>query len=105
MKKVISVREIIIVMISVMLIVCATEVFAADPNFVLRDPQTVSPEDYQNAKVPNAVDQGNNAVGNNAAGNNTTGNNAIGNNKTGNDTKVYNTNNTTGLPQTGIEYY
>ena len=100
MKKIVSVKEIMIVIISVILIACATEVFATNPNLVLggeNNNTTVIPgNEYENATtIPD------NTTNNNNTGNNTTNNTS---NNT-NNTKVYNTNNTTDLPQTGIEDY
>ena len=100
MKKVISVREIVIVIISVLLIACTTEVFALNPTLSDNNntPTVIQGSEYENAQQPEVKnDIGNNTIGNNTIGNN----NSTGNNSTGNNTKVYNTNNTTDLPQTG----
>ena len=115
MKKVVSIKEIMIILISLLLIIVSTEVFAVQPDLVLgsgnnNSPQTVTPDEYADAQKPDVVNPGNNAAngnsatGNNTNGNNTNGNNTNGNNTKGNNTKVYNTNNTD-LPQTGIEDY
>lgn len=91
MKKIVSVKEIMIILVSLIIIIISTEVFAVQPDFVLgggnnNTPQTVSPDEYAGALTPE-VDKGNNAIGNNKIGNNTKGNN------------------NTDLPQTGIEDY
>ena len=103
MKKLVSVKEIVIILISLLLIVISTDVFGAQPNLVLNgsgNPPTVTQDQYQNAQYPEVENEtANNTVNNNIATNNTTTNNTV------NNTKVYNTNNTTDLPQTGIEDY
>ena len=110
MKKVINLKEIMIVLVSVVLVVVlATNVFAINPDDLISDGATEIPKDeYENANTPTEVknEQGNKVIdeGNNATGNNATGNNAI--NTKVNNTKVYNaTNNKANLPQTGIEDY
>lgn len=106
MKKLVSVKEVMIILISLLLIVVSTEVFATQPGLVLgeNNSQTVSPDDYANAQTPEVENTANNTVNNVA---NNTANNTINNktNNTANNTKVYNTNKTTDLPQTGIEDY
>ena len=100
MKKVISVKEILIILISVVLITMTTTVFAMNPVLGDDNSSQVSKDEYQNV-------QEDTSSGNNTVGNNSTGNNIVGNNSTGNNTaKKYNTNNSnTNLPQTGIEDY
>ena len=108
MKKVISVKEIMIILISVLLItILATNVYGTNPLLGNGTPKPVSPDDYNLAKEIEEGNNtnGNNVNGNNTNGNNTNGNNTNGNNTNGNNTKVYNTNNNTDLPQTGIEDY
>lgn len=110
MKKLVSVKEIMIILISLLLIILSTEVFAAqtDLNLVLvgqdNGAQTVSPDDYADAQTPEVENKANNTPTTPA---NNTVNNSINNktNNTVNNTKVYNTNKTTDLPQTGIEDY
>lgn len=108
MKKVINVKEIMIILISVILVVISTEAFAIDSVLGGNNTTTIPSNEYENAQdVPEDT---NNTTGNNVTGNNTTGNNTIGNNTTKNKTtnnsvKKYNTNNKTDLPQTGIEDY
>ena len=91
MKKVISVKEIMIVLISVVLITVATTVFAVEP--VLggnNNVPTVSQDEYENAQIsPEDKNTTNNAS----------------NNITNNSVKTYNNSNKTDLPQTGIEDY
>lgn len=110
MKKVINVKEIMVIIISLILIAVSTEAFALSS--VLDDDTnnaTVVPKnEYDNANIipENNIENNttNNTVNNTTDNvvNNTT-NNTV-NNKV-NNTKVYNTNNTTDLPQTGIEDY
>ena len=112
MKKVISVREIMIVIISVLLITFASEVFATD--LVLggdnnNNATVITGKEYDNATtIPDNT--ANNTTNDNTTNNtNNTTNNTVNtsNNKVNNtnNTKVYNTNNTSDLPQTGIEDY
>ena len=88
MKKLINLKEIMIILISVMLIAFATNVFAVDPNLVLGDNTTIiTGNEYGNAQQPD-VDNTNT------------------NSNTNNTVKKYNTNNSKeDLPQTGIEDY
>ena len=89
MKKVISVKEILIMLISIVLITVSTTAFATD--LVLGGDNNAKPitgNEYDNAQVPQ---QNNTTNGNNTTGNNTT--------------KKYNTTNNTSLPQTGVEDY
>ena len=107
MKKLVSVKEIMIILISLLLIIVSTEVFAAqtDLDLVLNNgPQTVTPDEYAGAQTPEVENKANNTPTTPA---NNTVNNSINNktNNTVNNTKVYNTNKTTDLPQTGIEDY
>ena len=108
MKKVVSIKEIMIILISLLLIIISTEVLGVQPDLVLgsgnNNAQTVTSDEYENAQTPDVVNPVNNTNGNAATGNNTNSNNTNGNNTKGNNTKVYNTNNTD-LPQTGIEDY
>jgi len=105
MKKIINIREIMIILISVMLITVSTTAFASD--LVLgNNATTITGNEYDNAQnVP--VDNNivtNNTGNTNNANNNT--NNAV-NNTNKNTVTKYNTNNSnnTDLPQTGIEDY
>lgn len=103
MKKIVNVKEIMIILISVVLITfLTTNVYGLD---VLGDnnPQPVSPNEYENAQTPTVDNTANNNTNNNVNNSNTNNNN-VKNNST-NNTKVYNTNNNTDLPQTGIEDY
>lgn len=90
MKKVISLKEIMIILISVVLLTISTTALATD--LVLGnttdDPSQITGNEYDNAQTPE--------IDNNATTNNTT---------TTNNTRTYNTNNTSDLPQTGIEDY
>lgn len=105
MKKLINVKEIMIILISVLLItLSATNVFATS-GLVLGDGNNstlITGNEYDNAtNIPEDTNNTANNTNNNTT-NNTTNNAA--NNST-NNTKVYNTNNSTDLPQTGIEDY
>ena len=108
MKKVINVKEIMIILISVILITLSTTVFATDLVFGNNNnATTITGNEYENAQI---VPTDNNTVTNNTTNNTTnTTNNSVNNstnNKTNNTTKTYNTNNSnTNLPQTGIEDY
>ena len=97
MKKVISVKEISIVLITILIIMFSTHVNATG-GLVLEDDNNsanaVSGSEYENWQ--SMLEDKNSTTG---------GNNTAGNNTAGNNTKVYNTNNTTDLPQTGIEDY
>ena len=104
MKKIINVKEIMIILISVLLITLSTTVFATD--LVLgnnNNATTITGNEYDNAQtVPtdnNTTNTTNNTVNNLV-------NNSTNNKNNNNTTKKYNTNNTnTNLPQTGIEDY
>ena len=105
MKKLMNIKEVMIILMSVVLITIATTSFASD--LVLNtNASTIGNNEYQNAQtVPE--DQNYSNVGNNVNGNNAIGNNTnTGNMNTNNTAKTYNTNtNNTDLPQTGIEDY
>lgn len=97
MKKVINVKEIMMIIMSVILIVISTEVFATNPVLGSDNnnvPAQVSKDEYEGAQEPTVSN-------NNVAKNNAVANNSLKNNT---NKKVYNTNNTN-LPQTGIEDY
>ena len=99
MKKLINLKEIMIILLSVTLIAISTTAFASNPSLVLGDnTSTISGTEYDNAQT---VPTDNNAVNNS---NNTANINTSTNNST-NNVKTYNTNNTSDLPQTGIEDY
>lgn len=95
MKKLINLKEIMIILISVMLIAFATNVFAVDPNLVLGDNTTIiTGNEYGNAQQPDVENTNINT------------NNTNTNSNTNNTVKKYNTNNSKeDLPQTGIEDY
>lgn len=96
MKKIINLKEIMIILISVVLITLSTTVLATD--LVLgNNTSTITGNEYDNAQTP--------TVDNNATTNNAVTNNTVGNNTTNNTTRTYNTNNSSDLPQTGIEDY
>lgn len=100
MKKIINVKEIMMIIISLILIVISTDVFAT--GLVIGDGNNnsqISASEYDNAQTPE-VENTNNSTNNSV--NNSTNNNS---NNTNNNTKVYNTNNKSDLPQTGIEDY
>lgn len=105
MKKVINLREIMIILISVILITfLATTVNATGLVLGDGDTTTITGNEYDNAQTVPEDNTTNNVTNNttNNTSNNTTNNKV--NNST-NNTKVYNTNNKTDLPQTGIEDY
>lgn len=97
MKKLINLKEIMLILMSVVLITISTTVFATD--LVLGDAGTTIPaNEYENARTP-TVD---NTTLNNTT-NNVTNNTA---NNTTNKAKTYNTSeDDENLPQTGIEDY
>lgn len=111
MKKTISAKEITIILISLLIIIISTSVNATNSSLQLgnnNNNNTSTPitgDEYENAQVieedKNIIKDNNNTTNNTV---NNTQNNNTTNNKT-NNTKVYNTNNTTDLPQTGIEDY
>lgn len=94
MKKIISLKEIMIILIGVMLITVSTGVFATDLVLGNNETSTITGNEYNGAQtVPD-----DNTTNNNATSNNNT-------NNTVNNVKTYNTNNSSDLPQTGIEDY
>lgn len=101
MKKIINVKEIMMIIISILIIVISTDVFAT--GLVIGDGNNnsqISASEYENAQTPEVENTNSNT---NNSENNSTNNSA--NNTNSNNTKVYNTNNKTDLPQTGIEDY
>lgn len=98
MKKIINVKE--IMLISAILILISTQVFATSSGLVLGNTQ-ISSNEYENAQTPEVENNVNDKNTNNNVNNNSK-NNVNNNSK---NTKVYNTNNTKDLPQTGIEDY
>ena len=108
MKRVISLKEVMVILLSVMLITFSTVVLAQDSVLT----PTVSENEYQDAQLvldgnastnqtDNAINNGIDNTANNIE-NDATNNNAATNN---NVARTYNTNNNTDLPQTGIEDY
>lgn len=94
MKRIINLKEIMIVLMSVVIIaLIANTVLAVDPG------ATLGADDYNNAQQP----QVSNSNSNNS--NNNSGNNSNSNNSSNNNAKRYNTNSNTNLPQTGTEDY
>ena len=88
MKKVISFKEMMIMLVSVVLITVSTSVYAT--GIVLGDNgTTVSPNEYENAQQ---VPQDNNTTNNTS-------------NNTANRANNVNNNNSSSLPQTGIQDY
>ncbi len=97
MKKIISLKEMLIVLTSVVLVTVCGSAFAAE--LVLGNdntPSEITGNEYENAQN---VTEDTNAVPNTAV------NNATGNNSSNNDIRTYNNNSTKDLPQTGIEDY
>ena len=86
MKKIINVKEIMMIIISIILIVISTEVFATGTGY------TLGKNEYENAQTPEVENTNNNT------------NNSVNNSTNNKNTKVYNTN-SSDLPQTGIEDY
>lgn len=108
MKKIISLKEIMIVLMSVVIIaLIANTVLAVDPG------STLGGDDYNNAQQPqvsnsNSNNSNSNTSNNtgNSSNNNTNNNSSRNTNNSSNNTaKRYNTNSNTNLPQTGIEDY
>ena len=87
MKKIINVKETLIILISVVLITISTSVFAIDSVLGNNGATQITGNEYDNAQ--NATVDNNNTTGNT--------NNNVKNNNTNN--------NSTNLPQTGIEDY
>ena len=97
MKKLINLKEIMIVLLSVALITISTTAFATDLVLGGNNTSTISGSEYENAQT---VPTDNNVTNNtNNTNINTSTNNSV------NNVKTYNTNNTSDLPQTGIEAY
>ena len=97
MKKVINLKEVMIILLSVVLVTISVNVFASDSLFLdTNNTTTIQANEYDDAQtVPdNTVNNPVNNVTNNKV-----------NNTTNNTVKTYNTNNTNNLPQTGIEDY
>ena len=107
MKKVISIKETTIILISVLIVTALAVTSVSAVSF--DDPTIISGNEYNGAQtIPDDNNTTNNTV-NNVSNNtvNNVANNTVNNatNNKVNNTKVYNTNNTTDLPQTGIEDY
>lgn len=102
MKKVIDVKEIMIILISVVLITVSTAVFATDVFGENNTPSTIDKNEYVNAQNPDVENTNTNTNTNTNKNTNTNTNT-----NTNNTVKKYNTNNSnkTDLPQTGIEDY
>ena len=103
MKKVINLKEMLIIFMVVAIVAISTNVFATSSDLVLGDTNTtvIPGNEYENALT---IPDDENQIGNNTT-NNTTTNNIVNNKVTNNTVKKYNTSNTTDLPQTGIEDY
>ena len=103
MKKVISVKEIVVILISLVVLVISTSVNATNTGLQFENNSNnnytpINQSEYENAQL---IGKDNNVAKEDITIN--PANNTI-NNST-NNTKVYNTNNSTNLPQTGIEDY
>ena len=103
MKKVISVKEIVVILISLVVLVISTSVNATNTGLQFENNSNnnytpINQSEYENAQL---IGKDNNVAKEDITSN--PANNTI-NNST-NNTKVYNTNNSTNLPQTGIEDY
>lgn len=104
MKRIINLKEIMIVLMSVVIIaLIANTVFAVDPS------STLGGDDYNSAQQPQVSNSNSNNSNNNSNSNNSLNNNAVNNNLSNNSSnntaRRYNTNSNTNLPQTGIEDY
>lgn len=106
MKKIINLKEVMIILLSVILISMSTTVLATG-DLVLGDnnTSTITGNEYDNAQTPeedkNNLTNNTSNITNNAS--NTTNNTT---NNSSNNAKTYNTNNKKDdLPQTGIEDY
>lgn len=103
MKRIINLKEIMIVLMSVVIIaLIANTVLAVDPG------ATLGGDDYNNAQQPQVSNSNSNNSNNNSNNNNSNNNannNSNSNNSSNNTARRYNTNNNTNLPQTGIEDY
>lgn len=104
MKKIISVKEMIIILISLVVIAISTNVYATGlvlgGNNNSGSGATISGSEYnqwQNIQADNNSNTNTNT--------NTNTNLNANKNTNSNNTKVYNTNNSKDLPQTGIEDY
>lgn len=102
MKKVINLKEIMIVLVAVLLITFSTSVFALDLGNIDNNTTTITGNEYDNAQT---VPEDNTNTNTNINTNTNTNINTNTNSNTNNSVKTYNTNNTTDLPQTGIEDY
>ena len=99
MKRIINLKEIMIVLMSVVIIaLIANTAFAVDPS------STLGGDDYNNAQQPQVSNSNSNNSNNNSNSNNSSNNNSR-NNSSNNTARRYNTNSNTNLPQTGIEDY
>lgn len=114
MKKIINIKEIMIILLAITIIAVATNVFATDPTgAVFPSENNVTPigaNEYEQAQTiptdPNSNTNTNTQQNNNT--NNTVNTSNTANNvaNTNNTARTYNTNKTnTNLPQTGIEDY
>lgn len=99
MKKIINLKSVITILLSIAIVAITTTTFATDPNLVLGDgnqtPSTISGNEYENAQTPTVENEVKNDITNNTT-NNTT-----------NKAKTYNTvdEDETKMPKTGIEDY
>ena len=102
MKKIINLKEVMIILTAVIIVSMSSTVFASGLVAGGNTATQIGSGEYENALTPdieNNVTTDNNTVDNNAVTNNITTNNT-----TGNNVKKYNTTNTV-MPQTGIEDY
>ena len=105
MKKVINLKEIMIILISVTVIMMlATNVFATGL-IIDSNTTTIDNKEYENAQIVQTDNNTANNTTNNIVNNSVNNNVNKSNNSTNNTVKKYNTNNTSDLPQTGIEDY
>ena len=108
MKKIVDLKEIMMIIISLTIVTVSASVLATD-GLIVTGPNTagstIDANQYQSVQdAPNNItnNAGNNIINN--AVNNTAKNNTS-NNSSNNTAKKYNTNNSSELPQTGIEDY
>lgn len=82
MKKIISIKEITMILIAIVIVSMTLHVFAFDPSQIINNTTTITDDEYEDAQDNNTE--------------NNTVNNTVNNS---------NNNNTSSLPQTGIEDY
>ena len=117
MKKIINIKEVMMIIICLTIVTISATVLATDgAGLIVTGGQNTAGSTIDANQYRSVQDTGNgnaggntagNSAGNNSIGNNSNniGNNSKANNSAGNNAKKYNTNNSSELPQTGIEDY